>query len=182
MELNAEQIKKALECLNDKHDRICDECPVYKLTDRGYRSCRHVVLEEAVALIKELTEKLEIYRQELGEVRVALAEANNDKRELTEENERLSQSLANSKSILANSKADTVQKMQERLKASRYMAHPDGKLEMIPSIESVRADTANKMRDTILRRSTIIDGEDILYGLTYEQICQISKEIAEGKG
>ena len=68
----------------------------------------------------------------------------------------------------------------ERLKASRYMAHPDGKVEMIPSIESVRADTANKMRDALLKKSTIIDGEDILYGLTYEQICQIAREMLEG--
>ena len=60
--MEREQIIKALECLNDKHDRICDECPVYKLTDRGYRSCRHVILEEAVALIKELTEENERLR------------------------------------------------------------------------------------------------------------------------
>ena len=59
MELNRDQIIKALECLNDKHDRICDICPVLKLTNRGYSSCRHIILDEAVAFIKELTEENE---------------------------------------------------------------------------------------------------------------------------
>ena len=108
-ELNREQIIKALECLNDKHDRICDECPVYKLTDRGYRSCRHVVLEEAVALIKELIA----------------------------ENESLSQSLANSKLILANSKADTVRKMQERLKAEKFVHKNFGELVYVENIDQI---------------------------------------------
>ena len=62
MELNREQVIKGLECLNDKHDRICDICPVLKLTDRGYSSCRHIILDEAVALIKELTEENERLR------------------------------------------------------------------------------------------------------------------------
>jgi hypothetical protein len=62
MELNAEEIIKALECLNDKHDRVCDLCPVYKTTDRGHRSCRHIILDEAVALINELTDENERLR------------------------------------------------------------------------------------------------------------------------
>ena len=46
--------------------------------------------------------------------------------------------------------------------------------------EDAKADTVHKMRDTILRKSTIIDGNDILYGLTYEQICRIAKEVENG--
>lgn len=41
----------------------------------------------------------------------------------------------------------------ERLKKTRYMAYPDGRLEMIPSIESVRADT---VRDVIIELSAMI--------------------------
>lgn len=41
----------------------------------------------------------------------------------------------------------------ERLKKTRYMAYPDGRLEMIPSIESVRADT---VRDVTIGLSAMI--------------------------
>ena len=37
----------------------------------------------------------------------------------------------------------------ERLKASKYMAYPDGRLELIPSIESVKADTVRKMQERV---------------------------------
>ena len=82
-ELNAEQIKKALELCSNNDECVGEACPYYKT------GCEKNMPKDALALVKELTEKLEAYRQELGEVRVALAEANNDKKELTEENERL---------------------------------------------------------------------------------------------
>lgn len=91
MELNREQIIKALECLSGNRDIECEKCYFYWHGGRE-RSCRYGVSEAALSLIKELTE----------------------------ENERFSQSLANSKLILANSKADTVRKMQDKLKAVAY--------------------------------------------------------------
>ena len=122
MKLNAEQIKKALECCISG-----DDCTICPLCDE--QSCPCVLNENALSLIKELTEKVEIYRPELGEVRVALAEANNDKKKLTEENKRLNASCTEltqcctkletlykieSKRV-DTAKADTVKKMQERL-------------------------------------------------------------------
>ena len=96
MELNREQIIKALECLNDKHDRICDACPVCRLTDRGHRSCKHVILDEAVALIKELTEENERLSTALAEydhktaIRISEEYVTADAyEELQEQNERL---------------------------------------------------------------------------------------------
>lgn len=88
MELNKEQIIQALGCLNDKHDRICDICPVYKLTDRGYSSCRHVILDEALALIKELTE----------------------------DNENLNETISSLLETIKSIRADTVREMAERWK------------------------------------------------------------------
>jgi predicted RNase H-like nuclease (RuvC/YqgF family) len=40
----------------------------------------------------------------------------------------------------------------EKLKKPRYMVYSDGRSEMIPSVESVRADTVRKMHDEIKRR------------------------------
>ena len=140
MELNREQIIKALECLNDKHDRICDACPVCRLTDRGHRSCKHVILDEAVALIKELTEENERLRGERDAYTILNAELKERKNELQEANEELGQyckelekafneqmnfycSFTKSKTQncpiddeVTKAKADTVRKMQERLK------------------------------------------------------------------
>ena len=40
----------------------------------------------------------------------------------------------------------------EKLKKPRYMVYSDGRSEMIPSVESVRADTVRKMHAEIKRR------------------------------
>ena len=106
MELNREQIIKALECCrhSDSSEEYCADCPYYTV-----KYCAAKISEDALSLIKELTVELEAMRGAANSYKM-----HNEK--LTEENERLSQSLANSKSILANSKADTVKKMQERLK------------------------------------------------------------------
>ena len=40
----------------------------------------------------------------------------------------------------------------EKLKKPRYMVYSDGRSEMIPSVESVRADTVRNMHDEIKRR------------------------------
>lgn len=85
MELNREQVIKALECCTTINVNVknCGKCPL------RYENCTIELPNACLSLIKELTEKVEAYRNELGEVRVALAEANNDKKKLTEENERL---------------------------------------------------------------------------------------------
>ena len=88
MELNREQIIKALECCKSPLSSDCENCSYTgkRLEDGVYEGCVNCLVGDALSLIKELTE----------------------------ENERLSQSLANSKSILANSKADTVRKMETK--------------------------------------------------------------------
>ena len=98
MELNREQIIKALECCSGTDDDFldvnCNKCP-YKI---GETSCRHLD-RDALSLIKELTE----------------------------ENERLSGKVAEyeeerkyhfemSRKRIAEAKADTVRKMHSEIK------------------------------------------------------------------
>ena len=90
------------------------------------------LMKDALALIKELTEKVEAYRQELGKVRVALNNANVDNKRLTEENERLKKDneyilMQHAfqrrpsgdcwNDVIEKAKADTVREFAERLKA-----------------------------------------------------------------
>lgn len=87
--MEKEQIIKALECCKNRGcqegcPRLCNKIPMED-------DCRLDLMKDALALIKELTEKVEAYRQELGKVRVALNNANADNKRLTEECERLKQ-------------------------------------------------------------------------------------------
>ena len=120
--LNAQQVKKALECCGASV-KSCSSCPLAK----DYSPCSKTMADNALALIKSQEQKIEAYRQELAEVRVALAEANYDKKKLTEENDKLHAScteLAQEckkwqgrlKIECEYTKADTVRKMQESIK------------------------------------------------------------------
>jgi len=112
MELNREQIIKALECLSGNRDIECDKCYFYWHGGRG-KSCRYGVSEAALSLINELTEEI----------------SNEDKKafslikELTEENERLRANAKSATEILNfkfaydAGKADTVRKMQAEIEA-----------------------------------------------------------------
>ena len=69
--LNAENIKRGLECLNNKVDRDCDTCPIFWEARKSpiTHNCRHIILDAALALlnsqeqrIKELTEENERLR------------------------------------------------------------------------------------------------------------------------
>ena len=110
--MEKEQIIKALECF---HNRILNSKLAEKVTEQE----RMAIID---ALIKELTEKVEAYRQELGKVRVALNNANVDNKRLTEENERLKQLNESYAEVeqgyivtgVKKVQADTVQKFAER--------------------------------------------------------------------
>lgn len=78
MELNRDEIIKALECCKSLLISACKECP-YRLGDYAYDDgCVNNLVADALALINELTEE------------------------------------------------------NEKLKASKYMAYPDGRIEAIP--------------------------------------------------
>ena len=70
----------------------------------------------------------------------------------------------------------------ERLRSQKYMLHSDGRIEPIPTIESVRADTIREMQKRL-------EDEDIIHNLTdgtnyykyipIEALDQIVKEMLE---
>lgn len=87
--LNAEQIKKALECCLTTSESDCSDCGYRGRTRSCFLTCTNFLIADALALINSQEQRIEAYRQELGEVRIALAEANKERQELTGENERL---------------------------------------------------------------------------------------------
>lgn len=127
MELNRQQIIKALECCGriGEYPHNCGGCPMPKTLDnRGRFYCRAFLAQDALALI----------------------------RELTEENERLSR--------------------------TRYMVYPDGRTEMIPTVESVRDDTVRKMQNR-LKAKFYIQGNPEYFTVCEELIDRVAKEMLE---
>lgn len=47
-------------------------------------------------------------------------------------------------------------KENKRLKAQKYYLHSDGRIEMIPTVESVRADTVRKMQERLKAQAMTI--------------------------
>jgi hypothetical protein len=98
--LNAEQIKKALECCTIWCG--CDDCPFDPKGDcyKGSMECGNDLMKNALALINSQEQRI---------------------KELTEENERLMRDKTALECIVSTArnqaKAATVRKMQERLKA-----------------------------------------------------------------
>ena len=157
--LNAEQIKKALECCIK--DNTCEQCPLSPFT------CH--IQEDALALIKELTEDVKRVTKQCGEIIVecderdaerlreladleAIAEqyrkqfedCAEDRAKLTEENERLRAEVSVKKKLLDkcvdledNVRADTVRKMQERLKAQKFTHKNFGELVYVDDIDQI---------------------------------------------
>ena len=98
MELNAEQIIKALEWCSEL--RLCVDCP---MRAEGYFShsgnaCRKALMENALSLIKKITEENE-------RLRARVIEENHLRHQVEE-------MLANGMSVV---RADTVREMRERL-------------------------------------------------------------------
>jgi hypothetical protein len=61
MQLNAEQIKKALECCQKKNPLYCLKCPVYSISE----SCQTILAQHSLSLINELTEENEAWQKSL---------------------------------------------------------------------------------------------------------------------
>lgn len=53
---------------------------------------------------------------------------------------------------LINELTEENERLKKRLKATNYMITPDGRIEMIPTVESVRADTVREMQKEIEAR------------------------------
>lgn len=100
MNLNREQIVKALECCISG-----DDCTICPLCDE--QSCPCVLNENALSLIKELTEENERLRAENTDCRLGFGLIEDAFERLEKINEQ----------IKSETSADTVRKMQEQIKA-----------------------------------------------------------------
>jgi uncharacterized small protein (DUF1192 family) len=84
MELNAEQVKKALECCHSHSHKNCPNCPYDKQNGGEGKACFMLLMEHSLALIKsqerrigELTEENERLRAEVSVKKKLLDEAEN---------------------------------------------------------------------------------------------------------
>ena len=157
MELNAEKIKKALECC------VTDSCFSCPYDDVGvYSQCVPTLLENALSLInsqeqriKEITEEYDSIAKSVNEASDVIRKLRFEKKEITEENERykakeneqfekwlkLEKATREHHSELFKEakiavKEDTVRKMQERLKerfstATRYTKYSGAGVVMV---------------------------------------------------
>ena len=82
---------------------------------------------------------------------------------------------------LINELTEENERLKKRLKATNYMITPDERIEMIPTVESVRADTVREMQERLKVRFK--GGKCNLYTVYNIQryIDQIAEEILEGK-
>jgi hypothetical protein len=167
MELNAEQIKKALGYCKSPKLTKCDGCP--RENEDG--QCMYRLNEDALALItsqeqriKELTEG----KTEIWEERNRIYNDLQDWKEIAKQYQKQFEDCAEDRARLTEE--------NERLKATKYMAHSDGRLEMIPTVESVKADTVKKMQAEIEARC--ING-GIYPAFVARTIDQIAKEMLE---
>lgn len=86
-------------------------------------------------------------------------------KELTEENEKLYH--------LVDDKIQEIKKLteeNEKLKAQKYYIHSDGRIEMVPTVESVRSDTVRKMHFEIQQRCIKRGIYPLLVGYTLDQV------------
>lgn len=152
MELNKEQIIKALECCTYGGDvtksqvEVCSPCPYF---NEG--NCTDILKENALSLIKELTEESKKWEQAYDCMDSACRELSSKCDELTEENESL--------------------KTQRRVLAV-------GLKDMRKEIRGIKADTVRKMHSEIKDRC--IKG-GIYPAFVKSTIDQIAKEMLEGE-
>lgn len=162
VEINREQIIKALEIHTGILDMPCEECPYN--CDAHDEICLDVLTKDALALINSQEQRIN---------------------ELTEENERLTR-LANLRQRDLDNANDLLFKVEdenERLKAQKYYIHSDDRIEMIPTVESVRADTVRTMQERLKADAVTIQDHTGKLGVVVGvgNIDDVAREMLEGE-
>ena len=143
MELNREQIIKALECCSTTGD--CPKC----LYNDDTSLCINRILKDALSLIKELTEE----KFDIECSYKALKRDNERLHETCTEFERKCASLNDAyefvNGIVLQSKADTVRKMQERIKAEKFHHKNFGDLVYLADIDQIAKEMLEGDNETI---------------------------------
>ncbi len=168
MELNAEQIKKALECCANGGGCIRDGCPLYKDDEFGdIEKCTSELSKNALALIKELAEEL--------------VNCRTDNVKLTEENARLKHFDLEAMRGKADSYKELCSKYleeNERLKSENDILLNIKNL----NIDKVIADTVRKMKERLTLEFDRLHKSNFMTPKVRQWIInQIAKEMLEGE-
>lgn len=122
MELNREQIIKALECISGELIK-CKECAYFNNSSiEPYPICRERAANAAISIIKELTEE----NERLKSVEFTCG--------FLKPHKVLECPIFDE---IARAKADTVRKMQERLKAQKFTHKNFGELVYVEDIDQI---------------------------------------------
>jgi regulator of replication initiation timing len=166
MELNRENIIKALDCF---HSRILNSNLAEKVTENEI-----MAVINALSLINELTEEVENltttvkgHSETIENLHFFITAISEDNRKLTEENERLRKALCREDITIVRARASGKSEMQRNLIRIR--------------VDAIKADTVRKMQE---RLKEYLDdfynsGEDALLEVR-DLIDQIAKEMLEG--
>ena len=168
MELNAEQVKKAMECCNSE-GHICGKCP-YESVRIGI-SCRDKLIRDALALINSQEQKIFELENRLKESengykgtnfldRCKLHDAEEKVRKLTEENESWQKSLITEKENADKAyyelacEVEDLRAEKERLKArvleENHLRHQAEEM-LAQGMSVVKADTVRKMQKRLTK-------------------------------
>ena len=199
--LNAEQVKRGLECLNNKIDRDCDTCPIFWKARKSTvtQNCRHIILDAALALInsqeqriKELTEENAIQVITAIELDKQMQRLTEENAMLLEDNRKTSIQLLEARKNLSLETAYT-RKLQAILleftetvsKWENKYGYDTSEIPLIPIrnesikiIKELKADTVNKMYLMIKERC--VKG-GIYPAFVASTITQVAKELLEGE-
>ena len=182
MELNREQIIKALECCGTS-DKSCSYCPLAK----DYSPCSKTMADNALSLIKELTAENKLLNVELGNANSEILRLIEEKKELTEE-------VASWKAIAEGYQkqfedcADDRAKLTEENERLRGCVMSEEQVRTIATetikqgISKIKAATVRKYREQLHRAFAHSDSKDKFNkGVFLEMVDLIAKEMSEGE-
>ena len=131
MELKRDEIIKALEYCHALDE--CYNCP--------YTCLNTHLKRDAISLIKELTEESQKWQEGYDCVDAACRELSSKCDELTATNESLEAAI-----VALKEECEVQGEELKRAKSTRYMAHPDGRLEMIPTADTIIHTFAERLK------------------------------------
>ena len=164
MELNREQIVKALECCFIVC--YCNTCPYYKIGEHT-QVCTRKMAQDALALIRELTVELDAMRGAANSYKM-------DNQRLTEENERLKAKIVEEDRLLNDRVIESVNAVSKA-----HLRYTDALEE---KLKTVKADTVRKMQERLKEKSVedvSLDGRTAIHIINAIWVDQIAKEMLE---
>lgn len=170
MELNAETVKKALECCTIGD---CYPCP-YGNIGAG---CRDKMNGDALTLIFELTEKSNNFEQAYDCMHSACRELSSKCDRLTEENEVWQMQLISQEEKAGKAYYELACEVEDLRAENEKLAHSCTKLTQ--NLHECKTDTVRKMQERLHSRK-VSYGNITFRVVSIDEIDQIAKEMLEG--